>query len=80
MDRQTVVEVSNILNQGKIPNNSLQIIVEYCREKGKQEDAIPAFISVISTENMLIRKCLEGAMDIIRQNSKCASYIVLPIV
>lgn len=50
MDRQTVVEVSNILNQGKIPNNSLQIIVEYCREKGKQEDAIPAFISVISTE------------------------------
>lgn len=45
MDRQTVVEVSNILNQGKIPNNSLQIIVEYCREKDKQEDAIPAFIS-----------------------------------
>lgn len=75
MDRQTVVEVSNILNQGKTPNNSLQIIVEYCREKGKQEDAILAFISVISTENMLIRKCLEGAMNYYKTKFKvCELY------
>ena len=75
MDRQTVVEVSNILNQGRIPSNSLQIIAEYCREKGKQEDTISAFMSVISTEIMLIRKCLEEAIDYYKTKFKvCELY------
>ena len=63
MDKNTVIEVLELLNKGKINNKGIQVIQEYCLEHNKPIKETQIFIQALSQMPMLINGYLPDALD-----------------
>lgn len=63
MDKNTIVEVLDLLNKGKIDNKGIQVIQEYCLEHNKSIDMIIQYLQVMQMIPNGIQGCLLDALD-----------------
>lgn len=63
MDKNTIIEVLELLNKGKINNKSIQVIQEYCLEHNKPMDKTIEYLQIIQMVPNSIQGCLLDALD-----------------
>ena len=63
MDKETIIEVLDNLNKGRIDNKSIQVIQEYCLEHDKPIDITIQYLQVMQMVPNGIQGCLLDALD-----------------
>lgn len=63
MDKETIIEVLENLNKGRIDNKGIQVIQEYCLEHNKPVDKTVEFLQIMRMIPNGIKSCLLDALD-----------------
>ena len=63
MDKNTIIEVLELLNKGRIDNKGIQVIQEYCLEHNKSMDITVQYLQVIQMLPNGIKGCLLDALN-----------------
>lgn len=63
MDKETIIEVLDNLNKGRIDNKGIQVIQEYCLEHNKPIDMTVQYIQIMQMVPNGIQGCLLDALD-----------------
>lgn len=63
MDKETIIEVLENLNNGKIDNKGIQVIQEYCLEHNKPIDMTVQYLQVMQMVPNGLHGCLLDALD-----------------
>lgn len=63
MDKNTIIEVLELLNKGRIDNKSIQVIQEYCLEHNKPVDMTIQYLQIQQMIPNGIQGCLLDALD-----------------
>ena len=63
MDKETIIEVLDNLNKGRIDNKGIQVIQEYCIEHNKPVNKIIEFLQIMQMIPDGIQSCLLDALD-----------------
>ena len=63
MDKETIIEVLESFNKGKIDNKGIQVIQEYCLEHNKPIDMTIQYLQVMQMVPNGIQGCLLDALD-----------------
>lgn len=63
MDKETIIEVLENLNKGRIDNKDIQVIQEYCIEHNKPIDMTVQYLQVMQMIPNGIQGCLLDALE-----------------
>lgn len=63
MDKETIIEVLDNLNKGRIDNKGIQVIQEYCLDHNKPIDMTVQYIQVMQMVPNGLQGCLLDALD-----------------
>lgn len=63
MDKETIIEVLENLNNGKIDTKSIKVIQEYCLEHNKPADMTIQYLQVMQMVPNGLQGCLLDALD-----------------
>lgn len=63
MDKETIIEVLDNLNKGRIDNKGIQVIQEYCLEHNKPSDMTIQYLQVMQMVPNGLQGCLLDALD-----------------
>lgn len=63
MNKETIIEVLENLNKGRIDNKGFQVIQEYCLEHNKPLDLTMQFLQIMQMIPNGIQGCLLDALD-----------------
>lgn len=63
MDKETIIEVLDNLNKGRIDNKGIQVIQEYCLEHNKSIDMTVKYLQAMQMIPNGIQGCLLDALD-----------------
>ena len=63
MDKETIIEVLDNLNKGRIDNKGIQVIQEYCLEHNKPLDMTIQYLQVMQMIPNGIQGCLLDTLD-----------------
>lgn len=63
MDKETIIEVLDNLNKGRIDNKGIQVIQEYCLEHDKPIDMTIQYLQVMQMVPNGLQGCLLDALD-----------------
>ena len=63
MDKNTIIEVLELFNKGRIDNKGIQVIQEYCLEHNKPVDKTFEYLQIIQMLPNGIQGCLLDALN-----------------